>query len=143
MHPCTVKPTVADLTVIRTLASYVSQRSASLLAACVFSLWELRHETESEYIQAHAKPSSSTRKMSFVAEAKAENTLPETKVAFNGSVIERYPGYLESCQGYINALVSDSEHLGKIELVPALESSILGAAVALACAEQEKTGASA
>lgn len=137
-HPCKVKPTPADLGVIRTLASYVSQRSALILGACVFSLWELRHETESEYIQAHSKPLNSTRKMSLVAEAKVENALPETKVAFNGSVIERYPGYLENCQRCINALVSESEHVGKVELVPALESSILGAAVALACAEGEK-----
>ncbi|KAI1846064.1 hypothetical protein JX266_007873 [Neoarthrinium moseri] len=144
-HPSSTKPTAADLGAIRSLATYVSQRSASLLAASIFSLWELRHETEAEYIQSEiSSPTpSSARKMSFVHEAKVEHTLPRTKVAFNGSVIERYPGYRESCQGYINALVRGSEHVGQVELVPALESSILGAAVALACVGEQKEDVSA
>lgn len=82
--------------------------------------------------------SPTPRKPSFVADAKAEAMLPKTKVAYNGSVIERYPGYRENCQAYIKELVSGSEYSGQIELVPALESSILGAAVALACIREQK-----
>ncbi|KAI0129578.1 hexokinase-1 [Xylariales sp. AK1849] len=134
-HPSTIKPTIADLSVIRSLASFVSRRSAALLAASVFSLWELRHETEAEYIQSIPE---ATSRASFGAEAKVEKTLPRTKVAFNGSVIERYPQYLPNCQRYMNDLVSRSEHPGAVDLVPALESSILGAAVALACVSEQK-----
>jgi hexokinase len=141
VHPSPIKPTVADIVAIRTLASLVSRRSSALLAASVFSLWELRHETQAEYIEsvADAKDVNDTD-IHFVAEAAVENALPRTKVAFNGSVIERYPGYLPNCQQYINELVSTSAHAGAVDLVPALESSILGAAVALACvatAEQD------
>ncbi|ORY61325.1 uncharacterized protein BCR38DRAFT_347776 [Pseudomassariella vexata] len=135
MHPSTVKPTVADMAAIRTLASHVSRRSSALLAASVFALWELRHETEAEYTQ--SMPSANT-KVQFVVEAEAEHALPRTKVAFNGSVIERYPQYRENCQQYIDSLVSESPHPGAVDLVPALESSILGAAVALACVSDEK-----
>lgn len=115
-----------------------------LLAACVYALWELRHETDAEYLQMQAaseppaSPPTAARRASFVADAKTETTLPQTKVAYNGSVIERYPKYRENCQRYIDGLVAESEHIGQIELVPALESSILGAAVALACATEQK-----
>ena len=63
--------------------------------------------------------------------------LENTTVAFNGSVIENYPGYLSSCQRYVDELVR-SKGLAEprsINLVPAKESSLMGAAVALACVE--------
>ena len=133
-HPSDLKPTVADVAAIRSIAIMVSRRSSALLAAAVHSLWELRHETEIEYIQSMPPTSDSP----FVAEAEAENTLPSTKVAFNGSVMEKYHGYQPMCQEYIDTLVSTSKHPGTIELVFAGESAILGAAIALACAEEEK-----
>ena len=60
-------------------------------------------------------------------------------ISFNGSVIENYPGYLRNCQKYINELVAGKgvPELGSIELVPAKESSLQGAAVALACVHNE------
>lgn len=56
-------------------------------------------------------------------------------MAFNGSVIENYPGYLDGCQRYIKELLqgNESTKARSIELVPAKESSLTGAAVALAC----------
>lgn len=56
-------------------------------------------------------------------------------VAFNGSVIEQYPNYRTNCQRYIDELVEGKgcAESGGIELVPAKESSLLGAAVASAC----------
>lgn len=128
MHPSTHKPTVADMTFIRTLASHISRRSSAILAASVFSLWELRHETEEEYIRSMADGNTTS-----AVEAEAESALQRTKVAFNGSVIEHYPQYRSNCQHYIDGLVAQSSHPGSVDLVPALESSILGAAVALAC----------
>ncbi|KAK8116018.1 hexokinase-1 [Apiospora sp. TS-2023a] len=139
-HPSPVKPTVSDLTAIRALASFISRRSAALLAASVFSLWEMRHETEIEYITTqHNTSAARAAPATLVAEAAAEQALERTKVAFNGSVIEHYPAYQANCQGYIDRLVDgQSKHVGAIELVPALESSILGAAVALACTDGEQ-----
>lgn len=65
--------------------------------------------------------------------------LEKTTVAFNGSVIENYPGYLASCQRYIDELVEGKgcSEPRSIELVPAKESSLLGAAVGLACVEEQ------
>ncbi|GJC96641.1 hexokinase [Colletotrichum higginsianum] len=59
-----------------------------------------------------------------------ESGLVRTMVAYNGSVIEYYPGYLAMCQGYVDALVNRKDR--SISLVPAKESSLLGAGVALA-----------
>lgn len=60
-------------------------------------------------------------------------------VAFNGSVIEQYPHYLQNCQGYIDGLLASAKgKSGTMKLVGAKESSLLGAAVALACLEEGK-----
>ncbi|KAI0010362.1 hexokinase [Xylariaceae sp. FL0662B] len=129
-HPSANPPTVSDMRAIRTLAGLISRRAAAILAASVFSLWELRYETEAEYIA-----TSSNNLTNSIDGAAAEHTPPRSKVAFNGSVIEHYPAYRASAQQYLDELVARSEHPGGVDLVPALESSILGAAVALACAE--------
>ncbi|KAI0601944.1 hypothetical protein F4775DRAFT_291133 [Biscogniauxia sp. FL1348] len=122
-------PSHTDMFAIRTLASFISRRSAALLAASVFSLWELRHETEDDTTSTSTGNSPSTA---------TTTVAPATKVAFNGSVIEHYPGYLVRCQRYIDGLVGDSASgRGSVDLVPALESSLLGAAVALGCAVAE------
>lgn len=81
-------------------------------------------------------PESSDRRRA----AEADLGLDKTTVAFNGSVIENYPGYLASCQRYIDELVENNgtPKNGGIELVPAKESSIIGAAVASACAKRDE-----
>ncbi|KAI0168970.1 hexokinase [Hypoxylon sp. FL1284] len=148
-HPTAQPPTTSDVAAIRALATFVSRRSAALLAASVFSLWDLRHETEAEDVKL-APPAPSPSNDSAVAllpeeeeeeaaaGAAADAATPEsTKVAFNGSVIEHYPRYRDTCQRYIDGLVAGSPYPGSVDLVPALESSILGAAVALACATSE------
>lgn len=63
--------------------------------------------------------------------------LPRTVVSYTGSVIENYPDYLPTCQKYIDRLVTDAGGVpGTIDLVAAKESSLLGAAVALACVRE-------
>lgn len=123
-HPSPVEPTAADLTFTRTLASYISRRSSAIVAASLFALWEFKNEAESQHTSVNALK---------------ELSMDDHVVAFNGSVIEQYPQYLQNCQGYIDALLSSSDHgkkPGTISLVGAKESSLLGAAVALACLEE-------
>ncbi|KAK4190801.1 hexokinase-1 [Podospora australis] len=131
-HPSTITPTIADMTFIRTLASYISKRSASIVAASLFALWQLKSETEAEFL-APLSPDSP-----FLAETEAEIkiTRSKTTVAYNGSVVEHYPGYRASLQQFLDELVTESTaegEKGSIALVEAKESSLLGAAVALAC----------
>ncbi|KAI5861367.1 hexokinase [Durotheca rogersii] len=136
-HPSSAgRPTLADISAIRTLATFISRRSAALLAASVFSLWELRQETEAEYVASAATgpPKNDSAVALSSIDGSKEEEATNTKVAFNGSVIEHYPLYRDACQRYINDLMSRSGHPGSVDLVPAHESSILGAAIALACA---------
>lgn len=133
-HPSKHSPTAADMSVLRSLASFISTRSSALVATCVYTLWDIRLESQRQYIE--SLPDSSAQ----LAEAKADAAMAETVVSFNGSVIERYPGYLTSCQDYVNFLLQSHGH-GKestIDLVPAKESSLLGAAVASACVVRDE-----
>ena len=127
-HPSPGAVSVEDVRVVRTLAQYVSQRSAALVAASVYGLWALKVEAEQELLASGPASSAAT------AAAELAIVQERTVVSFNGSVIERYPGYLEQCQGVIDQLAAASSLAASvIELVPAKESSLTGAAVALSC----------
>lgn len=130
-HPSTVDPTVADLAALRTISSAISRRSASIVAASLFALWQLKSETEDEYLR------SLTPTDPLVANIKAELEMPRTMISFNGSVIENYPHYLTNCQKYIDDLITSVGGTpGTLDLVAAKESSLLGAAVALALPDE-------
>ena len=150
---------------VRDLASLISRRSAALMAGALFALWELRQETEAEAAAARVEMATKNNHNHnavkgfenggvVVSVTEAQDEEPQlhhqqqqqqeeeeeqapqrTKVAFNGSVMERYPGYRARCQGYLDALVARSGRPGFVDLVPAVESSLLGAAVALASAD--------
>ncbi|KXJ96735.1 hypothetical protein Micbo1qcDRAFT_191404 [Microdochium bolleyi] len=210
-HECRVEPTPEDVNFLRMIASMVSRRAAAIIATCVFSLWELRHETEAEdQLLRKTKSSIATRatastrantSISSVGDSGADAhestevqsppTPPEEKdmflpvhkgplppsisqtgescpaddsttttstssltttVAYNGSVIEHYPNLRANCQAYLDDLVRSSrfhQHANgagaatatvssPVELVHAVESSLLGAAVALACVAEEE-----
>lgn len=83
------------------------------MAAGVHALWRLRNNAEG--IQ--AKDSR------------------HTMVAYNGSVLENYPRYHEMCQKQLDLLAerSGAAATGILELEHAEESSLLGAAIAVAC----------
>ena len=116
---------------LRTLASCIARRSASIVAASLFALSELKAEAEEDLLR--TLPAGSP----FAVETETELGLGRTTVAFNGSVIEHYPGYQANLQKYLDELVNSSrrDSVATIELVAARESSLLGAAVALACLE--------
>jgi len=111
-HPSAYTPTQSDIEALRQIASHVSFRASALIATGVHALWQTRNEAES------------------IPASESSHTL----VAYNGSVLENYPGFKVSCQKHLDALVEASGgHKGVIELMYAEESSLLGAAVAVAC----------
>lgn len=134
-HPSPVAPTTADVAFIRSLASYISRRSAAIVASSLFALWQFKNEAEADLLTS----SHPGRPHFAAAAARGELGLDDHVVAFNGSVIEHYPCYLQNCQGYIDALLTTvGARPGAISLAGAKESSLLGAAVALACLEEGK-----
>ncbi|KAA8577341.1 hypothetical protein EYC84_007304 [Monilinia fructicola] len=113
-HPSSHLPTVADLRALQFISSLVTLRSSCLIAAGVHSLWHLRNTSES------ILPSDSAH----------------TVVAYNGSVLENYPNFRSNTQKYIDMLVvASGAKSGTVELMYAEESSLLGAAVAVACCD--------
>ncbi|KAI9650261.1 N-acetylglucosamine kinase 1 [Ciborinia camelliae] len=113
-HPSPHTPTVSDLHAIRLIASRVTLRSSGLIAAAIHSLWHLRNASES------ISPSESAH----------------TIVAYNGSVLENYPNFRNNTQKHLDILVEASgAKSGTVELMYAEESSLLGAAVAVACCD--------
>ncbi|KAG9248370.1 hypothetical protein BJ878DRAFT_531955 [Calycina marina] len=113
-HPSSHTPTVADLKALQQIAACITQRAAGLVAAGVYALWALRNDAENIDI------------------LDCEQTL----VAYNGAVLENYPGFRETCQQQLDNLVGASGgKTGVIKLVYAEESSLIGAAIAVACLE--------
>lgn len=115
---------------IKAIASLVSVRSSALVAACVYGLWDVRLAGEKDLLESLPESQADLRQR-----VQHDMQLEKTTVAFNGSVIENYPGYLSGCQKYIQDLLQskESSKTKTIELVPAKESSLMGAAVSLAC----------
>ncbi|KAJ5005618.1 Hexokinase-1 [Colletotrichum sp. SAR 10_66] len=128
-HPSSHTPTSSDMAALRDLASFVSRRSAAIIAACLHAVWALRLEALGEEDVVYA---GSER-------LEKECGLEKTTVAYNGSVIEHYPGYLAMLQEYVDGLVNREDR--SIDLVPAKESSLLGAGVALATCDVAATRA--
>ncbi|KAF5026142.1 hypothetical protein F66182_1790 [Fusarium sp. NRRL 66182] len=137
-HPANHDPTAADLSFLKQLASFISKRSSALVATGVYAFWGLRIDSQNKFVST-LSPDSPLRDS-----ARADRDLAETTVAYNGGVIESYPGYLDSCQSFLDDLVAaeETEKTGKqtIKLVSAKESSLMGAAVALASLECDAEG---
>jgi hexokinase len=93
------------------VAAKVSKRATAILAAAVHALWQLT-------TNAQEGKSEDSRKM---------------MIACHGSVIQSYPGFMANCQGYLDELVrSTGCTKDSLVLEEAIESSLLGAAVAVA-----------
>jgi len=113
-HSLRNKPSISDLRFVQTLAKLVSRRAEAYLATALHALWELR--TASEGLEP----------------GKASHVT----VACNGTLVEKYPGFLTECQYYLDELcVLSGASAGTVTLEMAPESSIFGAAVAACCLE--------
>ncbi|KAM3421260.1 Phosphotransferase [Cercospora zeina] len=106
-------PRTRDLQFIRDIAMLISRRASAYIATAMHALWRVRSEAEG-----------------------LESTEGVT-IACNGTIIEKYPGFRERCQRYLDNLCEASGATrGKVTLSLAPESSIFGAAVAVACMEE-------
>lgn len=111
----TVLPSVEALQYIRTLVTLISYRASALVATAVHALWQLR--------------------LSSLSALAAQDPAP-VAFACNGSVIERYPGFLARTQEFVDRLVCASGAAsGSVVLEIAVESALFGAAVAVSCLE--------
>ncbi|KAK0673006.1 putative hexokinase [Cercophora samala] len=136
LHPSSssslTPPTQTDLPLLLTsIASLVTRRSASILAASLHALHQINLEASSSP-PSHHQPSPETT---------TTTTTTTTTIAYTGSVIEHYPHYLSHLQSYLDQLTLNTPTTTTtttFKLVPAKNSSLLGAAVALACMDKVK-----
>jgi len=108
-------PTRREVSFLRTTAEAVSHRAAAYLAVAVHALWALQKDTE-------------------INPTTPQGT-PRTSIACNGSVILKYPGFMNRCERYIGRMVSaggDVVASEKVVLERTDEAAVLGAAVAVA-----------
>jgi hexokinase len=132
-------PSVEDLRFLRRICQAVSRRAAGYLATAIHSMWCLRNEVEFP-----ASPSihdSLDKETPEITVIESEDSPKTLSIACDGTVINKYPGFRDRCQDYLNQL-SEESHPGtgaSIRLNPAPESAILGAAVAVAVAVAEKS----
>lgn len=116
-HHLSTPPRPSDWHFILILAQLVSRRAQAYLATSLHALWVLR--THEEGLQPNC-------------------TSSHVSIACNGTVAEKYPGFLSGCQKVLNELceksgAGTSDSTVKLEMSP--ESSIFGAAVAVCCLE--------
>lgn len=133
-HTFPVTPSSEDLYFLRRICQTVSRRAAGYLATAIHSMWCLRNDVEF---------SPSTMAIKEASEVTVVESEPESRslsIACDGSVINKYPGFRDSCQTYINQLAEQTngttESLISLDLAP--ESAIVGAAVAVAVAVADK-----
>ncbi|PWY77183.1 hexokinase [Aspergillus sclerotioniger CBS 115572] len=144
-HTFVVPPSVEDLRFLRRLCQTVSKRAAGYLATAIHSMWCLRNEVEFPTTATSAPPS--LKETQAVTVVESEGNPLSLSIACDGSVINKYPGFRDRCQGYLNDLAKETnavrpsldaitEPRVRLDLAP--ESAILGAAVAVAVAVAEK-----
>lgn len=149
-HSMHRSPTTSELQFIRDICILVSTRAAAYEATAIHALWELRaREEEAVKSQLHEIVNGTHSHTNNVA--LDEDQLRVT-IACNGSILEKYPSFLQRCQGFLDQLTdmsmegkeygeSESNVNGRsrrlVELSMAKESSMFGAAVAAACCGEE------
>ena len=114
-HPSESPLTASDLEFIRQVIIIVSNRSSSYFTAGIHALWSLLNLTEG------IDP--------------ATNNGDNISIACDGSVINKYPGFMAKCQGILNRMTEKQGYgSARVVLEKAGESASQGAAIAAAMA---------
>ncbi|KAL4880028.1 hypothetical protein BJY04DRAFT_192241 [Aspergillus karnatakaensis] len=140
-HTFNTPPSPDDLQFLLRVCQTVSKRAAGYLATAIHSMWCLRNE--SEYADSYSASAGKEPRQVTVTESESK---PEClSIACDGSVINKYPGFRDRCQSYLNQLTQETSKSSQtsdeepcIRLEPAPESAIFGAAVAVAVAVADK-----
>ncbi|KAI4096677.1 MAG: hypothetical protein LQ344_000817 [Seirophora lacunosa] len=109
-------PTPAEMHFIREVILSVSLRSQSYFTAAVHALSSLLHDLDHANLQA----------------------VDHVSIGCDGSVVNKYPGYMEKCQVLLDQLTRlENSGRKRVVLESAGESAVLGAGVAVAMANAE------
>lgn len=115
-HPMRSPPKLQELEFIRDVGRLASRRGAAYLATSLHALWAVRTASEG------MEPGETSH----------------VTIACDGSMVEKYPGFRQCTQRYLDKLcVLSGASEGAVTLELAPESSIFGAAVAVACMAED------
>ncbi|CBF74382.1 hypothetical protein AN4255.2 [Aspergillus nidulans FGSC A4] len=138
-HTMSRPPSPEDLRFLLRVCRTISKRAAGYLATAIHSMWCLRNEAEIS----QGPPSPSFKGPRDVTVTESGSNSDCLSIACDGSVINKYPGFRDRCQAYLDQLTQEtntskvsqiSEEGSCIRLEPAPEGAIFGAAVAVAVA---------
>lgn len=131
-------PSVEDLRFLRRVCQVTSRRAAGYLATAIHSMWVLRNEVE---FPASSVSDSLVKDAPGIIVTESDESAKNVSIACDGTVINKYPGFRDTCQRYLDQLSEKTNPTSgcAIRLDPAPESAILGAAVAVAVAVAEKS----
>ncbi|KAF7718366.1 Hexokinase [Penicillium ucsense] len=134
LHTFPSFPPIEDLRFLRRVCQVVSRRAAGYLATAIHSMWCLRNEVECPTTL--STPDDLVKSTSEVTVVESDDTEKNVSIACDGTVINKYPGFRDTCQTYLDRVSAESHHTvgSAIRLEAAPESAILGAAVAVAVA---------
>ncbi|KAL8701615.1 MAG: hypothetical protein Q9224_000420 [Gallowayella concinna] len=109
-------PTWGEMNFIRQVILSVSRRSQGYFTAAIHALSSLLHDLDHRLL---------------------ENGLDHICIGCDGSVINKYPGYMGRCQALLDQLVHiEQDGRKRVVLESATESAVLGAGVAVAMANE-------
>lgn len=114
-HPSIYKPTPRDAYFIREVVRYVTSRSIAYFATGIHALASLLQELEHH--------------------ADMQDDMDHISIGCDGSVINKYPMYMERAQGILDQMFTRSNSDGKrVILEKTQDSAVLGAGIAAALA---------
>ncbi|KAJ5082090.1 Hexokinase-1 [Penicillium argentinense] len=133
-------PSAEELRFLRRVCQFVSRRSAGYLATAIHSMWCLSNEVENPTTTTTTTTDPLVKESPEITVVESEDSDKNLSIACDGTVINKYPGFRDTCQSYLDQLAQQSHpsSISPIRLDPAPESAILGAAVAVAVAVAEK-----
>ena len=116
-HPSSCPPTFADANFIQGVVRSITRRSMAYFATGTHALTSMLEDLE--------------------AEAGHSGELPHVSIGCDGSVINKYPGYMENVQGMLDQMRSrEGAGRKRVLLEKTQDSAVYGAGVAVALAGQ-------
>ncbi|KAK5169789.1 N-acetylglucosamine kinase 1 [Saxophila tyrrhenica] len=116
-HPLPSPPTLPELKFIRSATQVASTRAAAYLGTALHALWAVR----------------------TAAEGLSPGEASHVTIACDGSMVEKYPGFRQRTQGFLDELcVQSGAEAGTVRLEVVKEGSIFGAGVAVGCMGEEE-----
>ncbi|KAH7061995.1 hypothetical protein BKA63DRAFT_192779 [Paraphoma chrysanthemicola] len=117
--------TATRVSLIQDIAAAVQQRSSALVAAACIGLLNCVHDIEID-------DTDNDRPRSNGTYSKPSSDVEELVIAYAGGTISQYPKWLESCQHWIDTLVTAASKANASKVVvlrEALDGGIIGAGV--------------